>query len=428
MRFEMSPKQIQSYAESTARINIWEGSIRSGKTFASALRFINFIRHGPPGAMAIIGKNASTVKRNVISTFEQIFGDELTYNRTLGELKLWNRLIHIVGANDERAETKIRGGTFAGALVDEVTLVPQSFFSTLLGRLSVEGAKLFGTTNPDSPFHWLKIFLDRPDLQDQIKRFHFTLHDNPSLSPDYIKNISREFSGMWYKRFIDGDWVMADGTVFSMFDEQTHVIPAPPGNAEYYIVGIDYGTANPTAFSLIGVNEQIWPNVWLEKEYYWDSRVQRKQKTDADYAKDLREFIRGFPVRCIYLDPSAASFRIELQRQSIPIHDAKNEVLDGIRLHSMFLDVGKFKICRSCKNTIQEYGSYIWDMNAQKKGEDKPLKEHDHLMDSIRYALYTHFFMSGGRRLSANDIDIMYSESRGDSQQNHGKFFEDRAW
>lgn len=422
-----SKKQIESIIHSNARLNIWEGAVRSGKSFSCLLRWIEFILKGPPGELMICGRTEDSIIRNVIRPMERMVGTDMLYMPGKREVRLWNKIIYVVGANDERAAWKIQGATLAGALVDEVTILPESFFKMLLSRLSVPGAKLFGTTNPDSPFHWFKTqYLDRLEYP-QLKVFKFLIDDNPSLDQDFVSNLKKEYTGLWYQRYIEGKWVLAEGTVYDFFNTEQHVISYPPGLADFYIVGIDYGTCNPTAFSLIGYSKRTFPNIWLEKEYYWDSKKQMKQKVDTEYAEDLKKFCEGYNVKTIYIDPSALSFKIELFRYGFSgIIEANNDVLDGIRFHGKFLSIGRFKICHNCVNAIHEYGNYRWDTKASQRGEDKPVKDNDHMMDSIRYALYTHFKDGEGPRLSAEDLDKLRAEALGYDQ--HGKFFDDRMW
>lgn len=357
-----------------------------------------------------------------------LLGDRFQFYLGRAEAILYNRVIHIVGANDERAAQKIQGSTLAGAYVDEIATIPEAVFDMLKSRLSVPGAKMFGTTNPDSPFHWLrKKFLDREGELD-IKSWNFRLEDNPSLDKVFVNNIKKEYQGLWYQRYIEGKWVLAEGTVFDFFDPTIHCIDYPPGAASHYIVGVDYGTSNPTAFSLIGYSDKTFPNKWLEREYYWDSRKTLRQKTDTEYAEDLKKFIAGYNVRAIYIDPSAVSFRVELLRQGFGgVIEAENEVLDGIRYHSLQLGNGTFKVCRNCSKALEEYATYRWDEKASARGEDKPKKENDHLMDSIRYALYTAWFQKEGPRMKAEELDAMRDEVYG-CLPNLGKFFDDKLW
>lgn len=376
---ELSETQLDSFQNSDARLNIFEGPVRAGKSFISLLRWLEFCRSGPPGPLLLCGRTDKTIKRNLILPLQELVGNAISYSIGKGEVTLYNRLMYVVGANDERAEGKIRGSEFAGALIDEATLIPESFFKMLLSRLSVEGAQLFASTNPDSPYHWLKRdYIDRQN-ELNLKVFSFNIRDNPSLSEKYINELSKEYQGLWFKRYIESQWVLADGAVYDFFDEEIHVINMPSSVADYYIVGIDYGTTNPCVFTLIGYNPGGYPNIWLEKEYYFDSKKELRQKSDYEYTKDLQEFITGYNVKRIYLDPSAASFRQELRRNGVNnVADALNDVLPGIRFVGQLLTNGTYKICMNCTNTLKEFTNYLWDSKASERGEDKPIKMNDH--------------------------------------------------
>ena len=390
---QLSQTQLDSFQNSDARINIFEGPVRAGKSFISMLRWLEFCRTGPPGPLLICGRTDKTIKRNIILPLQELVGNALNYSIGKGEVTLYNRLMYVVGANDERAEGKIRGSEFSGALIDEATLIPEGFFKMLLSRLSIPGAQLFASTNPDSPYHWLKTdYIDRED-ELNLKVFSFNIRDNSSLGEQYIQELSKEYQGLWYKRYIEGEWVLADGAVYDFFNEDYHVIQIPQAVADFYIVGIDYGTTNPCVFSLIGYNPGSYPNIWLEKEYYYDSKKELRQKSDYEYTKDLQEFVNGYNVKRIFIDPSAASFRQELRRNGVNnVSDALNDVLPGIRFVGQLLTNGTYKICANCTQTLKEFSNYLWDSKASKRGEDKPIKVSDHAMDAQRYALYTYFF------------------------------------
>ncbi len=379
----LSNKQIECYQQSDARINIFEGPVRAGKSFICLLRWLEFCRSGPKGPLIICGRTEKTIKRNIILPLQELVGSAVKYSIGKGEVQLYGRIMYVVAANDERAEAKIRGSEFAGALIEELTLLPESFCKMLLSRLSIPKAQLFANTNPDSPYHWVKT--DIIDRQHELncKVFSFNIDDNPALDEDYKKELKKEYKGLWYKRYIEGLWVMAEGAVYDFFDEDTHVIPHPPGNAKYYLVGIDYGTTNPCVFTLLGYNDALYPNIWLEKEYYYDSRETQRQKSDYEYAIDFIDFIDGYRVDYIYIDPSAASFKQELRRNGINnIIDANNDVVPGIRFQGQLLSNGTYKICCNCTNVIKEYSNYVWDSKASAKGEDKPLKINDHCFAS----------------------------------------------
>lgn len=388
----LSPKQKEAFNNSNARLNFLIGSVRSGKTFASLLRWLKYIQEAPEGNFVMIGKSATTIKRNLVDEICNLISVDARYYSGKNELVIWNKKIYLVGGSDERSEQRIRGASFAGAYVDECSLIPASLFKMLLSRLSIPNAKCFITTNTDSPFHWLKIeYLDRADELD-LKTFEFTLEDNPSLTQTFKDNLRQEYQGLWYKRYIEGKWCLAEGTVYDFFDEKIHVIDFPPAASRYYVCGIDYGTTNACAFLLIGYDPNNFPNIWIEDEYYYDSRKEFRQKTDSEYAEDLKKFLGYRNVKAIYIDPSAASFKAELIKQGVQnIQDANNDVLDGIRFTAKLMANGTLKICKSCKNLVKEIGSYVWDEKSIKLGIDKPLKVRDHCCDVLRYVCFTHF-------------------------------------
>ena len=383
-------KQLDSILDSTARINIWQGSVSSGKTISSLIRWIEFCNNGAKGNLLMVGKTERTLKRNVIDVLSDILdGSGSFITRTgSGEIQIGSRTIYIVGANDERAEAKIRGLTLAGAYGDEVTLWSESFFNMLLSRLRVPNAQLFLTTNPDSPNHWLKKkFLDRETELD-IKNFAFELNDNHTLDQKYVAALKAEYappSSLWYRRFINGEWVMAEGAVFDCIDREENIVQELPKMKEYY-VGIDYGTTNPLAALLIG--EGVDDQLYVIKEYYYDSKAGQKQLSDAEYSRELLKFLDGYDVRKIFVDPSAASFITQLWRDNhLGVTKANNNVQDGIRIVYNLIGSRKLKIHSSCNKLIEELESYVWDVKQQERGEDKPLKRNDHAVDALRYVM-----------------------------------------
>ena len=383
-------KQLDSILDSDARINIWQGSVSSGKTISSLIRWIEFCQTGAKGNLLMIGKTERTLKRNVIDVLGEILdGSGSLVTRTgSGEIQIGNRTIYIVGANDERAEAKIRGLTLAGAYGDEVTLWSESFFNMLLSRLRVPNAQLFLTTNPDSPNHWLKKkFLDRESELD-IRNFSFQLGDNHTLDQKYVESLKAEYappSSLWYRRFINGTYVDRICIACLCFDRPENVVSELPKMREYY-VGIDYGTTNPLCALLVG--EGVDDQLYVIKEYYYDSATKQRQLSDAEYSRELRNFLDGYDVRKIYVDPSAASFVTQLWRDNhLGVTKANNNVQDGIRIVYNLIGSRKLKIHSSCNRLIEEIESYVWDVKQQERGEDKPLKRNDHAVDALRYVM-----------------------------------------
>lgn len=388
---DFSEKAIKSILESDARVNLWEGAVRSSKTVCSLVRWLEYIRTGPPGPLIMIGRTERTLRRNVISVMQGMLGPLMDYHQGAGEIYVAGRTIYLAGANDERAQEKIRGLTVAGAYGDELSLWPESMYTVLLSRMSIDRAKGFFTTNPDSPYHWLKTkYIDRADMLD-MKVFHFRLEDNVTLSQDYIESLKKEYTGVWYQRFIEGRWVMAEGMIYDMYDPLLHVTKTLPQMKRYW-VGVDYGTSNATVFLLVGLG--VDNKLYVVDEYRHEAgEGLERSKTDAQYAADFVNWLGDRKPEWIFIDPSAKSFRLTLwnMRRQCPalskVAPANNEVLDGIRRTASLLDAKKLLIHENAKGLQKELSSYVWDEKAQERGEDKPLKMNDHGPDALRYVI-----------------------------------------
>lgn len=385
----LTDRQIQAMKNSDARLNIWQGAVRSGKTHGLFELFNHYVHYGPKGKKAIIARTLETLRENILDPMINLIGSNMSYSDNGRRIVISGHKIRGVGANDERSKDKIWGDTLAGAMGDEVTLWPKSFFNALLSRMSVPGAQAFFSCNPDSPYHWLKTdYIDRQDELD-LSVTHFLIDDNPTLDQNYVDNLKKEYTGHWYSRYIDGLWVLAEGVIYDMFDAKIHVRESEQ-TYDNYIVGVDYGTSNPCTFGLYGWN--VPEDIQLIREYYYDSGANgNRQKTDAQYADAFEDFISGIAHAKTYVDPSAASFRLELRKRGYNAVTANNDVADGIRFVARKLTKKEYHIDPICEHTIKEFGVYSWDANAQKRGEDKPIKSNDHAMDRDRYALYSHF-------------------------------------
>lgn len=388
----LSQKQIESYLQATHRFNIWVGAVRSGKTYSSIYKFIDFLKNGPEGSVMIVGVNRDTIQRNVLLELYKFLGFSAPGTKTT-ETKLYGRNVYFVGAHDEGAVRRIQGSTLAGAYVDEATCIPEPFWNMLLTRLSVKGAQLFATTNPEGPQHWLKKkFIDRANELDLVS-WHFVMDDNPSLDPFYVENLKKEFTGSFYARFILGNWVASQGLIFDSFDD-LNVYDKDYPSPNYYVASLDYGTVNPTACHIAAITPKMWPQIRIEEEYYYDSRKSGRSKTDAEFADEIKEFIGWKPIRALYVDPAAASLKLELRNRNLPVIDANNDVLFGIKVMSKFIANKNLLVHKSCKNLIEECQGYAWDPKASERGEDKPIKQADHCCDSVRY-LCASAFKSG---------------------------------
>lgn len=393
----LSPAQLASVRDSTGPVNIWTGAVRSGKTIGSLIRWLIYLVNAPTtGELVMIGRTRDSLTRNVIATLQRpdLFGDvagHVRYTPGASMANILGRPVHVIGANDAQAEAKIRGLTCAGAYVDEITVLPESFWRQLLYRMWGAG-KIFGTTNPDNPAHWLKTgFLDRLDELVGWRHFRFVLDDNPTLSEERKAEIRRANVGVFYRRFVLGEWIAAEGAIYGLWDPDRHVVAYGelPAMQRLIACGIDYGTNNPTAAILLGLGADARLHLVDEWRTEKDHRLTDQQLSAAFRAwlevatKDLPRL--EWPV----LDPSAASFRQQLFQDGLTTQHANNDVLYGIRTVASLIGADQLRASDRCRGFLSEVTGYAWDDKAAAKGEDKPLKQADHSLDAARYAITT---------------------------------------
>lgn len=375
---------------------IADGSIRSGKTVSMALSFVMWAMETfEEQNFAMCGKTIGSFRRNVLAVLKLMLAsrgykvkDHRADNFVEISFKGKTNYFYIFGGKDERSQDLIQGITLAGVLFDEVALMPESFVNQATGRCSVDGSKFWFNCNPDGPYHWFKIGWIDKITEKNLLYLHFTMKDNLSLTEKIRKRYESLYSGVFFQRYILGLWVVAEGIIYDMFSEAKHIIDNILGdNSKKHYVSCDYGTQNATVFLLWeSGSEGKW---YCIDEYYYSGRDESSQKTDNAYADDLEAFIGETKIEAVIVDPSAASFIAELRKRGFKVIKARNDVLDGIRYTGTLLNTGKIFFCKKCKNTIKEFGSYIWDSKAGERGEDKPIKQHDHAMDAVRYFCYT---------------------------------------
>jgi PBSX family phage terminase large subunit len=410
-----SVNQVLAIAGSNKPFNLWEGSIRSGKTFWSLIWLVDKIMNLPEGDGMLLGQTSETIERNYLLDFLSLMDSgNIQYSyvqRSHIDIEVYKedtdesftRRMWIVGAKDKGSIKRIRGSTLMIAYIDELTMMPKIAFDELVGRLSERESILLATTNPDSPHHWvLKDYVEHDEKKMDWARYTFIMDDNMSLSQEYKDRMKRQYAGIpaRYQRMILGKWVMADGLIYQ-FDESKHMIHSldqlgikgPP--MKYHVAG-DYGTKNPTAFALIGQ----WPHpkptremkyiYVMVSEYYYNGRKTGIPKTTSAYLADFRSFIGQKRISTITLDPSASPLITEFEQAGLTVTPADNAVLDGIALVGNALANGYFYVMDTCIHTKEEFALYIWDEVASLKGIDRPIKENDHMMDAIRYFFNTH--------------------------------------
>ncbi|MBC3516027.1 PBSX family phage terminase large subunit [Neobittarella massiliensis] len=370
---------------------IADGSIRAGKTLPMSLSFVFWSMTRFDGQnFAMCGKTIGSFRRNVLPTLKEILPkhgyrveDRRADNLILISNGQTSNYYYLFGGKDERSQDLIQGITLAGAYFDEVALMPESFVNQATARCSVDGSKWWFNCNPGGPYHWFKTEWIDKAADKHVLHLHFTMDDNLSLSEHIRQRFARQYTGVFYRRYILGEWAVAEGLIYDCFDEAVHVVPDEPREYSKYYISCDFGTYNPTTFGLWGLCEGVWYRI---KEYYYSGRDKQRQKTPEQYADDLMAFAGDLPITQVIVDPSAAPLIAAIrQRTPYRVRKANNDVIKGITRVATALSGDKVKICGCCQHSRKEFYTYAWDDKAAQRGEDKPIKTNDHCMDDIRY-------------------------------------------
>ena len=370
---------------------VCDGAVRSGKTLAMGLSFFLWGMICFDGArFGVCGKTIASLRRNVLSEIlprmERLgatWKERRSENVVIVRFRGHENRFYIFGGRDESSASLIQGITFAGILLDEVALMPQSFVEQACARCSVAGSRLWFNCNPAGPGHWFYKSWILQAKQRKCLRLHFTMEDNPSLTEAIRQRYQRLYTGVFYRRFILGQWAQAEGRVYDFFEPEM-VKPAPAGPFTQWYISCDYGTVNPTSMGLWGCSDGVWYRV---KEFYFNSREAMRQMTDEEYALALKKLAGERTVTAVIVDPSAASFIEVLRRRGWRVQKADNDVLSGIRQTSDALKEGRVVICEGCDDCIREMDEYVWDLSDGAR--DRVKKEHDHAMDDMRYFVST---------------------------------------
>lgn len=391
----LTEKQQDFFFYDDKRINLLSGSVRSGKTYVSLLKFAVFVaKSKKKDEFLMCGVTLTTLKRNCLDLLTDLVGsNNFKYSLTAKEGRLFGRRIFFEGDSDSSREGNIRGMTLKGAYVDEVTLCNQDFYKMLLSRLSVEGAKLYATCNPDAPSHFIKEdYIDKED-ELNLKVWNFYLEDNTFLPKEYIRDLKKEYTDVFYDRYILGEWVLAEGIIYKNYKSAIEEMEINISEVETrdMCVSCDYGTMNPFAMLLWVKHEDVWCAI---SEYYYSGRSTGRTKTDSQYADDIYDWLTENKVELSQLeklrfiiDPSATSMIVELKRRGFyKVQRADNSVIEGIQNTATAIQLGLIKFSDKLVNWQDEVQGYAW---ADDPTQDRPIKENDHLMDAMRYFVQT---------------------------------------
>ena len=384
-------KKILAFPYSNYDALICDGAVRSGKTSIMMWAFVRWAMERFSGQrFGICGKTVDSASKNIVVPFISMSLAKERYTMrwrrsdkilevSRGAVKNY---FEVFGGKDESSFMLIQGRTLAGVLLDEVALMPESFFNQALARCSVDGAKLWFSCNPDNPMHWFYTDWIQRHRERNALYLHFEMRDNPSLSEKTLERYESMYSGVFYDRYIRGLWVAAEGLIYDKFGEGS-ITDEIPDRGEYYI-SCDYGTLNPFSAGLWCWDGKAATRM---REYYYSGRDERSNKTDEEYYTELERLAGDLPIKFVVVDPSAASFIEVIKRHGkYHVKKAVNDVVPGIMVTARYLQDGTIKIHRSCKDAIREFGLYRWDESST---EDRPIKENDHAMDDIRYFAMT---------------------------------------
>lgn len=387
----LAPKQLgvlHSYLNDDFGMMILTGAVRSGKTFIDNLLFIYELRrtarlakkHGDKHPQYILaGASSDSINKNVIISCMNQFGVEFKLDRH-GHYHLFGVDIAPVSTATMAGLKGARGFTSYGAYINEATLGVEPVFQEILQRCSMPGSHIIVDTNPDNPQHWLKTdYIDKEDEKMKKLVYHFTIDDNTHLAPDYIERIKASTpSGMYYDRAIKGLWVTGEGAIYRDFNERKMVVDGAPKELKYY-AGVDWGYNHPCSITVFGIDE-------FGRYYLVDERTERFKEIDywTDVAKKLqKKYGYNMPFYC---DTATPAYIDHFKHAGINALNGWKQVVPGIEIVASLMKQGRFFVW---KNHTQKFMEEVYNYQWDDKAEDKPVKEMDHVMDSMRYALAT---------------------------------------
>lgn len=380
-----SEKQREYFDNANKRWNFKSGATRSGKTYMDFYVIPKRIRSriGKPGLSVILGVTKSTIERNILEPMRNIWGSDLVGEiNSQNKCYLFGEMVYCLGAEKVSQVSKLRGSSIKYVYGDEVADWNEEVFEMLKSRLDKPYSCFDGALNPQGPNHWLKEFLDSKDFDTYVQKY--TIFDNPFLDPDFVKNLCKEYEGsVYYKRYILGEWALAEGLVYPMFSREKHVFSGEIEKKKgcKYFVSIDYGTVNAFA---INIFEMTGKKTRMIKEVHHDGR-KKKRLDNEEYYKLMDEAIADLPIEKVIVDPSAAGFiQTIVKYGKYIVEGANNDVLNGIQEVTKYLNYGLITIHESCVETIKEFQQYAWD----DKNDDEVIKENDHHLDALRYYIY----------------------------------------
>lgn len=386
---------------------IADGAIRSGKSVAMSLSFVIWAMSEFEACnFAMCGKTIGSFRRNVLFWLKLMLrsrgysvSEQRTENLVVVRRGNIENYFYVFGGKDERSQDLIQGITLAGVFFDEVALMPESFVNQATGRCSVDGSKFWFNCNPGSPAHWFKTGWIDKRQDKRLLYLHFTMDDNLSLSEAVKERYRGMYTGVFFKRYILGEWKSADGVIYRQFadDPERFILDEVPADIFIGTMGLDFGgNGSAHAGCLVGITRGYRSIVILD-EYYRKEVIDPGTLTD-----DVCGFVQRSQAQCratsIWCDSAETTLikgiRTEVFARHIPVevrNARKGEIIDRIRLCDMLMSQGRFFVMRRCRHTIAALSEAVWDSKSPTK--DKRLDDGSTNIDSLdalEYALEPH--------------------------------------
>ena len=383
----LSEKQKKFLKDDLRRINLLYGSVRSGKTWISLLKWAIWVgQQASDKQFLMVGKTITTLKRNCLVLLEELIGDNITYSISQKKAVIFGRTVWLEGANDERSESKIRGMTLMGVYIDELTQIPQDFYLMALSRLSEKGAVFLATTNPDHPKHYVKTEIIDNDLLDK-QVIKFLIDDNIFLDETYKDNLKKEYSGVFYQRFILGEFVRAEGIIFPEFanNPDRWIIKREdvPKTFRSVEVGFDIG-GNGSAYALTCTGQGydgIQYRLKAQKKQAEDMAMDDIEKFVAEFCGEVeREYgVRVGIINCDHIAVIVNTINDNTRYRAEFCY--KPPLEDRVFLYSKLFSMDKIKFVDGmCDDLIDEMQNLVFDDRS-----DRPIPLDDGSMQIDAY-------------------------------------------
>lgn len=401
---QLSPKQKEFWNAPFHRWNIKYGATRSGKTYLDYFMIPRRIRErrGKDGLIVLMGNTKGTLQRNIIEPMQKIYGEYLVSSiRADNTAHLFGERVHCLGADSKKHVDRLRGSSIAYCYGDETVTWAEVVFEMLKSRLDKPYSCFDGTCNPKDPDHWFKKFIDS---DADIFAQHYALSDNPFLDATVRAEMEREHSGVFYERYILGNWTVAEGLIYGQFARDPAHYTVPRDRLREYLkdamfasIGIDFGgNRSLTTFVATAIHTGF-RKVTTFADYHIEGK---KGEIDAD--RLCREFIGfvqrlrlEFPwlhIKYCWADSEAQylinSLRNAARRKGLgfDISDCKKRaILDRIIVANTLLNTGRMSVAEGCTLVQGGLKSAVWDAKKPDTRLDNFSTDID-ILDAFEYS------------------------------------------